>query len=157
MSLSTTTTATYELVKYSRAYNQSSATQNQVSSELDWQHFSNPVIRLTMDTRKAPGGTLEAYRLRITWALNPSLDAMDVDQREVLFVRPLLYFAPWIHKEHVFRPVIQEDLDLVAYSSVSNFQALNNMPIKAVYRGSVVGLRYQYPRVTSPGQTPVSL
>lgn len=49
----------------------------------------------------------------------------------------------------------QEDLDLVAYSTMSSFQAPQGMPLKAVYQGAVVGLRYQHPRVAPPGQTPV--
>ena len=55
------------------------------------------------------------------------------------------------------RPRVQEDIDLVAYSAVPSFQTLQGVPIKAVYQGAVVGMRYQHPRVIPPDQTPVSL
>lgn len=50
---------------------------------------------------------------------------------------------------------IQEDLDLVAYSSLPSLQAPQGMPLKAVYQDAVVGIRYQHPRVSPPGTTPV--
>ncbi|KAI0369671.1 hypothetical protein BV20DRAFT_1044323 [Pilatotrama ljubarskyi] len=131
MSLSTTTTATYELAKYSRAYNHSAGTQSQQLG-LQWQHFVNPVIRLAMDTRKSAEGHLESYRLRIVWTFSAGLDSMDVDQREVVF----------------------EDLDLVTYSSMPSLHAPQGLPLKAVYQDAVVGLRYQHPRVTPPGAVP---
>ncbi|RDX41785.1 hypothetical protein OH76DRAFT_179808 [Lentinus brumalis] len=130
MSLSTTTTALYELTKYSRAYSQS--TNGSVQTELEWQHFANPVIRLTLDMKKSSEGRLESLRLRIIWKFSAGADAMDVDQNEVVF----------------------EDLDLVAYSVMPTFQAPQGVPLKAVYQGAVVGLRYQHPRVAPPGQAP---
>ncbi|KAI0661276.1 hypothetical protein C8Q70DRAFT_969988 [Cubamyces menziesii] len=133
MSLSTTTTATYELVKYSRAYNHSTPTTPSEQAELQWQHFVNPVIKLTMDTRKDTTGHLESYRLRIVWTFSADPHAMDVDQREVVF----------------------EDLDLVTYSAMPNLQAsMHGIPLKAVYQDAVVGLRYQHPRVAPTGATP---
>ncbi|KAI0355726.1 hypothetical protein OH77DRAFT_1589713 [Trametes cingulata] len=132
MSLSTITTATYELVKYSRAYNHTATDAQSPQAELQWQHFVNTVIRLAMDTRKTSDGTLESYRLRIVWTFSAGLDSMDVDQREVVF----------------------EDLDLVTYSSMPSLQAPQGMPLKAVYQDAVVGLRYQHPRATPPGATP---
>ncbi|KAI0746064.1 hypothetical protein C8Q76DRAFT_705979 [Earliella scabrosa] len=127
----TTTTATYELLKYSRAYGQSN---NPASSqaELEWQHFANPVIRLMLDTKKSPEGRLDSYRLRIVWTFSNGVNSMDVDERELVF----------------------EDLDLVLYSTMQSFQAPQGMPIKAVYQGAIVGLRYQHPRVAPPGQVP---
>ncbi|KAI0645950.1 hypothetical protein C8Q79DRAFT_1001419 [Trametes meyenii] len=131
MSLSTTTTTTYEITKYSRAYNHAS---NPLSGQpdLQWQHFVNPVIRLTLDARKSGVGHLESYRLKIIWTFNAELNSMDVDQREVVF----------------------EDLDLVTYSSMPSLQGPQGMPLKAVYQDSTVGLRYQHPRVIAPGTTP---
>lgn len=85
MSLSTSTTTTYDLTKYSRAYSQTPSTQSD-QGELQWQHFVNPIIRLTMETRKSLDGHLESYRLKIVWTFSAGLDAMDVDQREVGFV-----------------------------------------------------------------------
>lgn len=90
MSLSTSTTTTYDLTKYSRAYNQTQGTQSD-QGELQWQHFVNPIIRLTMETRKSLDGHLESYRLKIVWTFSAGLDAMDVDQREVGFVCSQIY------------------------------------------------------------------
>ncbi|KAI0331005.1 hypothetical protein GY45DRAFT_1345613 [Cubamyces sp. BRFM 1775] len=133
MSLSTTTTATYELVKYSRAYSHTTPSTPSEQAELQWQHFANPVIRLTMDTRRSTAGHLESYRLRIVWTFSAGPHAMDVDEREVVF----------------------EDLDLVTYSAMSSLQpSMHGIPLKAVYQDAVVGLRYQHPRVASAGATP---
>ncbi|KAI8993872.1 hypothetical protein BD414DRAFT_480697 [Trametes punicea] len=131
MSLSTTTTATYGLVKYSRAYGHNpNAPSDQ--SELQWQHFVNPVIQLTMDTRRSTEGQLESYRLKIIWMFSSGPNSMDLDQREVIF----------------------EDLDLVTYSTMPSLQPSQGMPLKAVFQGAIVGLRYQHPRVTPAGATP---
>ncbi|EIW63622.1 uncharacterized protein TRAVEDRAFT_43905 [Trametes versicolor FP-101664 SS1] len=132
MSLSTSTTTTYDLTKYSRAYNQTPSSTQSDQGELQWQHFVNPIIRLTMETRKSLDGHLESYRLKIVWTFSAGLDAMDVDQREVGF----------------------EDLDLVAYSSLPSLQTPQGMPLKAVYQEGVVGIRYQHPRIAPPGTTP---
>ncbi|KAL1941978.1 hypothetical protein VTO73DRAFT_6508 [Trametes versicolor] len=132
MSLSTSTTTTYDLTKYSRAYNQTPSSTQSDQGELHWQHFVNPIIRLTMETRKSLDGHLESYRLKIVWTFSAGLDAMDVDQREVGF----------------------EDLDLVAYSSLPSLQTPQGMPLKAVYQEGVVGIRYQHPRIAPPGTTP---
>ncbi|KAH9859086.1 hypothetical protein C2E23DRAFT_692057, partial [Lenzites betulinus] len=127
---------TYDLAKYSRSYNHTPSAQSEGLGELQWQHFTNPVIRLTMETRKGANGHLESYRLKITWMFSAGADSMDVDQREVVFV---------------FSLRIQEDLDLVAYSSLPSLQAPQGMPLKAVYQDAVVGIRYQHPRVSPPG------
>ncbi|KAI0821699.1 hypothetical protein BC628DRAFT_809252 [Trametes gibbosa] len=128
MSLSTSTTATYDLAKYSRAYNH----LHSEAGHLQWQHFTNPIIRLTMETRKGVDGHLESYRLKIIWMFSAGIDSMDVDQRDVVF----------------------EDLDLVSYSSSPPLQAPQGMPLKAVYQDAVVGIRYQHPRVSPLGATP---
>ena len=55
----------------------------------------------------------------------------------------------------------QEDLELLAFSSedlIRNFKqviAEQGLPLKAVYRESIVGIRYMHPRTVAPGTTPV--
>lgn len=85
MSLSTTSTATYVLTKYSRAY-PSPANANE--ADVEWQHFTNPIIRLVLDIKKAADGELDSYRVRVLWSLSTGIepDAMDIDQPEVVFV-----------------------------------------------------------------------
>ncbi|EGO00111.1 hypothetical protein SERLA73DRAFT_72850 [Serpula lacrymans var. lacrymans S7.3] len=120
MSHFTTVTATYILVKYSRSYPSSApSSQAQTSSDVDWQHFVNPVIKLYLDVKKSSTGELVSVRLRIAWFMDDRTE--DVDRREVVF----------------------EDLELLSFSSLSppNPQAAQieqGLPLKAVYRDSVV-------------------
>ncbi|GJE92082.1 hypothetical protein PsYK624_082350 [Phanerochaete sordida] len=128
MSLSTTATTTYTLAKYSRAYPAQTSGSHENDSE--WQHFTNPVIRLILDLRKSARGELESYRLRILWSLNSGQDMMDIDQRDVSF----------------------EDLDLLSFSDSTTHNSTHGLPLKAVYRDAVVGIRYLY---LSAGASPV--
>lgn len=51
---------------------------------------------------------------------------------------------------------MQEDLDLLSFSSIPQSQAHpQGLPLKAVFRDSVVGVRYLHPRVVATGATPV--
>ncbi|KAH9951531.1 hypothetical protein B0H21DRAFT_684747 [Amylocystis lapponica] len=125
MSHSNTASTSYTLAKYSRSYTQPTAGSSQTGAE--WQHFVNPVIRLVLDIRKSSAGELESFRMRILWSLDAGgPDAMDTDQRE-------------------------EDLELLAFSSLPSFQERvgvpQGMPLKAVFRDCVVGIRYLHPRV----------
>lgn len=94
MSLSTTSTAVYILSKYSRAYQSATASGTQ-DENAEWQHFTNPVIRLVLDVKKSSNGELESYRVRILWSINSARgpDSMDVDQQEVCFVSIRLMYA----------------------------------------------------------------
>ncbi|TCD65020.1 hypothetical protein EIP91_003341 [Steccherinum ochraceum] len=143
MSLSTTSSLQYTLSKYSRCYpsnthgSASQQFQSQQSSD-EWQHFTNPVMNLILDIKKRATGELDSYRLRIVWSLNASArpDAMDVDsdQREVVF----------------------EDLELLSFSKIPYHegQAHGGLPLKAVYRDGIVGIRYLHPRIVPQGATP---
>lgn len=77
---STTTTTTYDLLKYSKSYD------NSEKPGSEWQHFVNPVIKLLLDVKKSPKGELTSVRLRIIWIMSNGNDSMDVDNREVVFV-----------------------------------------------------------------------
>jgi len=74
------TTEVHNLVKYSRSYGLGADTN-------EWQHFVNPVIKVLLDAKKSPKGELTSVRLRILWLMNTGNDAVDVDRREVVFVR----------------------------------------------------------------------
>jgi hypothetical protein len=74
------TTETHTLAKYSRSYGLGGDAN-------DWQHFVNPIIKIVLDMKKSPKGELTSVRLRILWFMNDGNDSMDVDQREVVFVR----------------------------------------------------------------------
>ncbi|PCH43434.1 hypothetical protein WOLCODRAFT_153494 [Wolfiporia cocos MD-104 SS10] len=124
MSQSTTSTTTYNLIKYSRSYAQSNGESQQ--AEQEWQHFTNPVIRLVLDaTKSSATGELEAFRLRVLWNLSAGPDAMDTDQRDVMF----------------------EDIDMLSLSIMQHgVPSQHGLPLKAVYRDSVVGIRYLHSR-----------
>ncbi|KAF5370562.1 hypothetical protein D9758_001874 [Tetrapyrgos nigripes] len=117
---STTTTATYVLQKYSRSY--PSAKEN---ANGEWQHFTNPIIKLILDIKKSSSTELESVRMRIIWTMSP-LDSSS-DRNEVAF----------------------EDIDLLSFSSISSRNQLQSLPLKAVYRDSIVGIRYLASRDTS--------
>ncbi|KAG1746301.1 hypothetical protein EDD22DRAFT_1004582 [Suillus occidentalis] len=130
----TTTTVTYSLVKYSRSY---PSTQNP-ATDSEWQHFIHPVIHLYLDAKKSSTGNLVSVRLRIVWNFDSSTNSTDVDQREITL----------------------EDLDLLSFSSISNSrtdsgQLDHGLPLKAVYRDAVVGIRYLHPRTADSTCQPV--
>lgn len=144
MSFSTTTTSSaYVLSKYSKSYPTSA------ESSAEWQHFVNPVIRLVLDVRKrSDGGELESVRLRILWSMN-SDDATGAN--DVVFVSQS-FFAD---SSFVSQYGIKEDLELLSFASfLSRPSQRSNLsqglPLKAVYRDNVVGIRYLYQRENDP-------
>lgn len=137
MSLHTTTTALFALTKYSRSYG-GGATHSQLAAENEWQHFTNPIMKLLLDVKKSPSsGELLSLRLRIFWCIDMQAIDMQVDQREVVF----------------------EDLELLSFSSLSAIRTQNGseqgLPLRAVYRDAVVGIRYLHPKTVPPGCQPV--
>ncbi|KAF8836223.1 hypothetical protein BDN67DRAFT_937063 [Paxillus ammoniavirescens] len=138
MSHYTTTTASYILSKYSRSYSSPSSVQGgQTQVESDWQHFTNPVMTLFLDVKKSSSRELVSVRVRILWSMDIESNDMDADRREVVF----------------------EDLELLAFSSLpayraSTAQSDQSLPLKAVYRDAVVGIRYLHPRIVQLGSQP---
>ena len=87
MSHSITTAASYVLNKYSRSYPSTSSLQGtQAPLESEWQHFTNPVMRIILEAKKSPSGQLVSMRLRILWSLHTESNDLHIDQREVVFV-----------------------------------------------------------------------
>jgi len=85
MSRTTISTTVHLISKYSRAYS-TNPTGSQ-TQDGEWQHFSNPVLKVVLDVRRSEAGDrLESFRLRVLWNMNAEGDAMDVDQREFTFV-----------------------------------------------------------------------
>jgi len=85
---STVTTGSYILEKYSRSYPSSAFAQTQSqslpSSQPEWQHFTNPIITLTLDVKKSMDNNFESVRLRILWDMNTGHNGT---QREIVMVR----------------------------------------------------------------------
>ncbi|KAJ8480946.1 hypothetical protein ONZ45_g15479 [Pleurotus djamor] len=137
MSHSATTTAAHILVKYSKCHSHSGGSDQSTQPPEgpgEWQHFNNPTLRLILDTKKSLlTKELESVRLRIVWTIEAA-----GSQNEVIF----------------------EDLDLLSYSDINtpashaNGQAASNVPLKAVYREAVVGIRYLYPLAPNPNAQP---
>ncbi|KAJ8595673.1 hypothetical protein M405DRAFT_782789 [Rhizopogon salebrosus TDB-379] len=133
----TTTTVAYSLAKYSRSYPTSASSQIQPTAD-EWQHFVHPVINLYLDAKTSSAGQLVSVRLRIVWNFDSNTNSTNVDQREITL----------------------EDLDLLSFSSLPNSstnsrQPDHGLPLKAVYRDAVVGIRYLYPRTADSTGQPV--
>lgn len=85
MSHSTTGTSSYILTKYSRSYPiKRTLHKAQISSQSgpetaqEWQHFTNPTIRLVLDVKTSNTGEMESVRLRILWQLDAGFNQPDV-------------------------------------------------------------------------------
>ncbi|KAK2464211.1 hypothetical protein APHAL10511_003668 [Amanita phalloides] len=117
MAHSTTATSSYVLNKYSRSYPASAHTY------ADWQHFTNPEIRLVLDVERSSNSDLRGVRLRVVWNMKDG----DSQQPQVVF----------------------EDIDLLSFSSLASDNSLNRqqqLPLKAAYRDNLVGIRYLHPK-----------
>jgi hypothetical protein len=151
MHRSTITTGSYILEKYSRSYpshiSAQTQSQNSTAGQPEWQHFVNPVISLTLEVKRFMDNKFESVRLRILWNLNMGHDGTP---REITMVRTkIAAYMRLSLKQHR-----QEDLDLLSFSGLdTQVHSAQGPPLKAVYRGPVVGIRYQYPLIvpaTSP-------
>lgn len=139
MSLYTTATASYVLSKYSRSRTSPSAVEG------EWQHFTNPAMRLVLDVQRSSPGELTSMRVRVLW--NMDLE-MNVNAAKGVQAHP------------DGREVVFEDLDLLSFSSLPVYRtpqssADQGLPLKAVYRDSVVGIRYLHQSAFSSGRPPV--
>ncbi|KAH9047838.1 hypothetical protein EDB84DRAFT_1263242 [Lactarius hengduanensis] len=128
------TTGSYAIDKYSRSYPSPlvrTQSQNSGAAQPEWQHFSNPVITLMLDVKKSMDNNFESVRLRVSWNMDMGHDGVE-------------------------REVTMEDLDLLSFSGTpSQIHSGQGPPLKAVYRGAVVGIRYQYP-FSIPATSPAS-
>ncbi|KAF8205719.1 hypothetical protein K438DRAFT_1964129 [Mycena galopus ATCC 62051] len=126
----TTETTTYVLEKYSRAY-----TPKKPSGGSEWQHFTNPVLRLILDSKLSPRSADSSLRMRIVWTMDGNQDVVLVcltsfSRRTSGYNRGL---------------VASEDLDLLAFSFLKDSSAKDKSdspPLKGVCRDTTFGLRY---------------
>jgi hypothetical protein len=149
---STINTGSYVIEKYSRSNpsHVSAPTQSQglTTGQPEWEHFAHPNMSLTLDVKKSMDNTYESVRLRIIW--NNMNKGRDGTRGEVIMVRTT--------KAHICafstQRVLQEDLDLLSFSNLdSQGHSAHGPPLKAVYRGPVVGIRYLSP-LTVPATSP---
>ena len=83
---SVVTTGSYAIDKYSRSYTSPlvcAQSQDLGTTQLDWQHFSNPVITLTLDVKKSMDNNFESVRLRVLWNMDMGHDGVE---REITMV-----------------------------------------------------------------------
>jgi hypothetical protein len=148
---STITTGSYTLKNYSRSYpsNVSAQSQSQdpTASQPEWQHFANPVISLTLEVKKSMDDKFESVRLRVLWNMDMGHDGTP---REMTMVgTKVAHICTFSLKQHR-----QEDLDLLTFSGLdSQVHSPRGLPLKAVYKGTLVGIRYQYP-LSVPATSP---
>ncbi|TFK23945.1 hypothetical protein FA15DRAFT_641814 [Coprinopsis marcescibilis] len=120
MSHSTTSTSSYIIQKYSKSHNKPNAQTQQGN---DWQHFTNPVMRAVLDKTKNHRGEVDSLRLRIIWSMNEADDDTGFQQNP-------------------------EDLDLFSFSALKRNKPqkhhMEGLPLKAVYRDTVVCIRYMH-------------
>ncbi|KAF8813848.1 hypothetical protein BYT27DRAFT_7230797 [Phlegmacium glaucopus] len=126
MSRSTTGTSTYILSKYSRSYPAKrtinrAQTQSQTGPETmsEWQHFTNPIIRLVLDVKTSSSAEIESVRLRIMWQMNSDMENGS-NNSDIAFA--------------------------ILALNAARKQQQEGLPLKAVYRDTVVGLRYFHSR-----------
>ncbi|KAF6763056.1 hypothetical protein DFP72DRAFT_1040780 [Ephemerocybe angulata] len=136
MSYSTTATSRYLLAKYSRAY-PSKASKTQAPGQ-EWQHFNHPTISVVLDKCKSRSGELVSLRMKILWIMNEG-DEGDPKQPPVVLARSLFAL---------------EDLDLFSFSDIEKNppkrQHSEGLPLKAVCRDTLVGIRYLFSKPDSP-------
>lgn len=102
MSHSTTGTSSYILTKYSRSYPVKRTLQKaQIGSQSgpeiaqEWQHFTNPTIRLVLDVKTSSIGEMESVRLRIIWQLDAGFNQPDVSFASFLLCAIILSSCSW--------------------------------------------------------------
>jgi hypothetical protein len=49
-------------------------TQTGPEKTSEWQHFTNPVIRLVLDVKTSSSAEIESVRLRIMWHMNSDIE-----------------------------------------------------------------------------------
>lgn len=96
----TTGTSSFILSKYSRSYPiKRSAPKVQFPAHggpefsSDWQHFTNPVIRLILDVKTSSDAEIESVKLRIVWEINNGIET-GVNSQNVIFASAVLLAPP---------------------------------------------------------------
>ena len=68
MAYTTTATTTYSLLKYSRSYPIGGGNTTTTTTH-DWQHFTNPSLRLVLDVTKTEKSELRSVRIKVIWTI----------------------------------------------------------------------------------------
>jgi len=109
-----------------------------------------------LDVTRSSKENIESVRLRVLWQINNEPDTGSNNQPDVVFAST--FYDDFKHQalpyDHFSDSCSQEDLDLLSFSldAVSlnaRKQTLESLPLKAVYRDTVVGIRYLHPRDAS--------
>ncbi|KAL5485103.1 hypothetical protein ACEPAI_7745 [Sanghuangporus weigelae] len=134
MSRTTSSKNIFTITKYSRAT--SKQQDNLQGSQMprgdcDWQHHTQPVLRLLLETRKSAQGIPEQMRLRIVWSVSnghaPAMNNKMSQQANVIF----------------------EDIDLLVVRKHIHPFPTQGLPLKAVFRDNMIGIRFLPPDAKS--------
>jgi len=68
MAYTTTATTTYPLLKYSRSYPIGGGNTTTTTAH-DWQHFTNPSLRLVLDVTKTEKSEVRSVRIKVIWTI----------------------------------------------------------------------------------------
>jgi len=69
MAYTTTATTTYPLLKYSRSYPIGGGNTTTTTTAHDWQHFTNPSLRLVLDVTKTEKSEVRSVRIKVIWTI----------------------------------------------------------------------------------------
>ncbi|KAL5523884.1 hypothetical protein ACEPAG_8057 [Sanghuangporus baumii] len=134
MSRTTSSKNIFTLTKYSRATSrqQDNLQGSQMpKGDCDWQHHTQPVLRLLLETRKSAQGVPEQMRLRIVWSVSnghaPAANNKMPQQENVIF----------------------EDIDLLVVRKHIHPFPTQGLPLKAVFRDNMIGIRFLPPDAKS--------
>ncbi|KAL5507175.1 hypothetical protein ACEPAH_6631 [Sanghuangporus vaninii] len=134
MSGTTSSKNIFTLTKYSRAVSkqQDNLQGSQMTNgDCDWQHHTQPVLRLLLETRKSAQGVPEQMRLRIVWSVSnahaPAANNKMPQQENVIF----------------------EDIDLLVVRKHIHPFPTQGLPLKAVFRDNMIGIRFLPPDAKS--------
>ncbi|KAI5123684.1 hypothetical protein M0805_001712 [Coniferiporia weirii] len=116
----------FTLTKYSRAVFQQ---LNNSRVAQAWHHHTQPTLRLLLELRKSPQGVPESARMRVVWTVSKASDRPSQEN------------------------VILEDIDLMEIRKhVHPFQT-HSLPLKAVFRDNMFGIRFLPPQAKSSTQS----
>ncbi|EJD52547.1 hypothetical protein AURDEDRAFT_158279 [Auricularia subglabra TFB-10046 SS5] len=105
----------------------SSKSRRSDGSHADWMHWASPTLLITLAVSAASDGSVNAANLSVVWRR----DGGDNGRGDITL----------------------EELDLLSFSQISP-SPLQMRPLRAVYNGAIVGIRYMHPLIVPPSSQP---
>ncbi|THH09384.1 hypothetical protein EW145_g2046 [Phellinidium pouzarii] len=115
----------FTLTKYSRAvFKQDGSQMRQF-----WHHHTQPTLRLLLEMRKSVQGVLESARIRVVWTVDRG--------------------TAFPNNKSSQENVIIDDIDLLTIRRHVRPFPTQGLPLKAVFRDNMIGIRYLPPQAQS--------